>query len=187
MRVGKAAVCVLSGGFFLWASAVRAADTPRVEVRDLIVAKATVEKIDLSTREVTLKRSDGASETVRVGPESVNLDRVKTGDEVTVKFRQTLTISAAPPDSQPSLDAVANLERAARGEAPGGWATRVVEAVVTVDALDPAAQTMTVRGPRGNRFLLGLGDQMKKLAEVKVGDLILAQYTEALIVSVEGP
>jgi hypothetical protein len=117
----------------------------------------------------------------------VNLDRLKAGDEATVKYRQTLLISAAPPGSQPSVDAVANLERAARGEAPGGWATRVVEAVVTVDAVDPAAQTMTVRGPAGNRFVLSLGEQFKKLAEVKVGELIFAQYTEALIVSVEGP
>ena len=146
-----------------------------------------MEKIDLATREVTLKGPDGTSETINVGPEAVNLDRVKTGDEVTVKYRQALAVSVARPGTQPSVDAVANLDRAARGETPGGWATRVVEATVTVDAADPIAQTLTVTGPRGNRFVLKLGEQTKKLDGVKAGDLIFVQYIEALIVSVEGP
>jgi len=79
----KIPVWVAASYFLLSMAAVAAAaDMPGGEMGELEVVTATVDKVDLSTREVTLKGVDGRLETVRVGPEARNLGQVKAGDVV---------------------------------------------------------------------------------------------------------
>jgi Cu/Ag efflux protein CusF len=176
------ALCLL-----LSAGTAFAGDKPGAEVSDLIVVTATVEKIDMSTREVTLKGSDGKLETITVGPEARNLGQVKAGDVVTMKYYQSLAIFVAPPGGEPSVSETTEVERAALGKKPAGQVTNVTQATVTVQAVDLANRTVTVKGPKGNITTLKVGDHVKRLNEVKAGDQIVARYTEAVAISVEKP
>jgi len=174
-------------GLLLSAGLAVAADMPGGEVSDLVVVTATVEKIDMSTREVTLKGTDGKLETITVGPEARNLGQVKVGDVVTMKYYQSLAIFVAPPGGEPSVSETTDVERAALGKKPAGQVTKVTQATVTVEAVDLEKRTVTVKGPKGNVTTLKVGDQVKRLNEVKVGDQIVARYTEAVAISVEKP
>ena len=78
------------------------------------------------------------------------------------------------------------MQRAPAGAKPGGQVTNVVEAVATVEAVDLAKRTATIRGPRGNVHTMKVGDQVK-LEKVKVGDQVKVRYTEAVAISVDKP
>jgi len=168
-------------------AAVPAADKPGGEASELVVVTATVQKIDMATREVTLKGEDGKIETVKVGPEARNLGQLKVGDKVTAKYYQALAIFVAPPGGQPSVSETTDVERAALGQKPGGQITNVVEATATVEAVDLKKRTVTVKGPKGNVNTVKVGDHVKKLDQVKVGDQVVVRYTEAVAISVDKP
>ncbi len=172
--------------FVLSAAIAVAEEKPGGVASQLVVVTATVEKIDLETREVTLKGGDGRLETVKVGPEARNLGQVKVGDKVTIKYYKALAIAVTPPGGEPSVAEVTDVQRAPLGEKPGGQVTKIVEATVTVEAVDLAKRTVTVKGPKGNVRTFNVGDQVK-LDQVKVGDQVVTRYTEAVAISVEKP
>ena len=58
--------------------------------------------------------------------------------------------------------------------------------MATVEAVDLAKRTVTVRGPRGNVNTLKVGDQVQ-LDKVKAGDQVVVRYTEAVAISVDKP
>ena len=64
---------------------------------------------------------------------------------------------------------------------PGkGTATNVVKVTASVEAVDAAARSVTLKGPRGNVMTLAVGPGVKNLAQVKVGDLVVVRYAQAL-------
>jgi len=46
---------------------------------------------------------------------------------------------------------------------------------------------VTVKGPKGNVNTVKVGDHVKNLDQVKVGDQVVVRYTEAVAISVEKP
>lgn len=49
---------------------------------------------------------------------------------------------------------------------------RIVNATATVEAIDLAKRVVTLKGPKGNLFDITAGDEVRNLAQVKVGDLV---------------
>jgi hypothetical protein len=65
--------------------------------------------------------------------------------------------------------------------APGkGAAARVVTITASVEAIDAAERTVTLKGPRGNVVTLPVGPQVKNFDRIKVGDMVAVRYFEAL-------
>lgn len=152
---------------------------------------ATVEAIDLNTRMVVLKASDGAEFAVVVDPEVRNLDQVKVGDRVVAQYRESLGAelvkrgdgsgdTAAPSVSTTSA-------RAADGAMPGATSstqTRQTVRITNVDTKnhivsfygsDGLARVLPVHTPQGQEFI----------AKLKAGDEVELTYTEAVAMSVE--
>ena len=64
---------------------------------------------------------------------------------------------------------------------PGkGSAARVVTITASVEAIDPAARTVTLKGPRGNVVTLPVSEKAKNFDKVKVGDMVVVRSLEAL-------
>ena len=57
---------------------------------------------------------------------------------------------------------------------------------VTVEAIDPKAPSLTVKGPEGRVVVLGLRDA-NQLQNIKVGDSVDVRYFESLLVKVSRP
>jgi mannose/fructose/N-acetylgalactosamine-specific phosphotransferase system component IIB len=72
------------------------------------------------------------------------------------------------------------VQLAAKGAAPGGVIAQVLEIQARVDAIDYKKRTMVLKGPEGNRVKLAVDPGVKRLNEVKVGDMVVVAYTEAL-------
>jgi hypothetical protein len=59
-------------------------------------------------------------------------------------------------------------------------AVSAVELSAQVTAIDKATRTLTLKGPQGNAVDLVAGTEVKNFDQIKVGDLVVARYVEAL-------
>jgi hypothetical protein len=145
---------------------------------------ATVKALDLTNREITLEGAKGQTETVVVRPEVQKFDQVHVGDRVVVKYVEGLMIQVKPPVKPrwsrrpPSLPAG---PRPARRQEPGSQA---IHATVTITPIDVKNRMVVFEGPRGNLYQVKAGPGVH-LDKAKVGDKLVAIYTEAMVVTVE--
>jgi Cu/Ag efflux protein CusF len=65
--------------------------------------------------------------------------------------------------------------------APGkGSAARVLTITASVEAVDAANRTVTLKGPRGNLSTIPVGPEVKNFDQIKVGDFVAVRYFQAL-------
>jgi len=65
--------------------------------------------------------------------------------------------------------------------APGkGVVTNLVKMTASVEAIDIASRTITLKGPGGNLVPIAAGPEVKNFDQIKVGDRVLVRYAEAL-------
>ena len=68
-----------------------------------------------------------------------------------------------------------------KATAPGkAAAANVVRITASVEEIDAANRTLTLKGPRGRVVTLPVGPQVKNFDQIKVGDLVVVRYLEAL-------
>jgi hypothetical protein len=164
---------------------VAAASAPgKVGVAQTLTVIATITAIDKATRDVTIKGPQGNEMTVTAGPKVRNFDKLKVGDQVNAKYVEALTLQLVKGGGQK----VARTEdaggaRAKEGAQPSGAVGRQVTVVADVIALDPAKQTVTLKGPERTVELPVRDPEQFKL--ISKGDQVQATYTQALALAVE--
>ena len=164
---------------------VVAGSTPgKVGVAQTVKLTATITAIDKATRDVTLKGPQGNEVVVTAGPDVKNFANMHVGDQVDVQYVEAVTLELKKGGGQK----VARTEQAAAkgakpGEQPAGVVGRQVTIVADVIAVDPAKQSVTLRGPQ-RTVTLAVSDpeQFKLIAK---GDQVEATYTQALAITVE--
>lgn len=177
----------LTALLLLSAVACAAEELPDRTVRNLLVSTATVERIDMANREVTLKGEEGeAPVTITVGPDVRNLDQVRVGDIVTITVSEELAIFAAPQGRGPSITETHEDRRTPMGGKPGRSVTNLMETTVTIVALDLAKHSAVIRELSGDLRAIRLSDRMN-LDGIKVGDQVVLRHTKAVAISVENP
>jgi Cu/Ag efflux protein CusF len=148
-------------------------------------ATATIQAIDSTNRLVTLKFDDGTMNTVWAGPEVRRFDELKVGDKVTFRYQEAAVVQLRKPgEAAASSSASEGITRSA-GPKPGGTMAQQVKATVSVEAIDPAIPSITVKTEDGSRVTYKVEDK-KNLEGVKPGDRIEITYTRALMITVEG-
>jgi len=145
---------------------------------------ASVVAIDKARRTVTLKGPHGHTETVEVGPQVKNFDRIKVGDQVAARYVQAVTVEL----KKAGTGAVGRVETSASGTAkpgarPAAGVGQQIHVSAEIIALDAGTQVATLRGPRQTLDVKVADPEQFKLA--KVGDRVEVTYTEALALSVE--
>lgn len=169
------------------AVAVEAKGPTGAAVAQAVEVQVTVTAIDRDKRTVTVKGPKGNSTELAVSDEVKNLDKVKVGDTIKLKYYEAISLQLdKAPGAKPGIVVTEELVRAKGGDKPAGAVQRKVTVVGTVTAIDEKAQLVTVRGPKGNEIDIKVQDPAK-LKNVKTGDLVKATYTEALVVSVAAP
>jgi len=145
-------------------------------------ATATVTAIDRSARTVTLKKEDGEEEVINVPADVKAFDRLKVGDRVDIDYYQSLAISLMPPGSKPSMS-----ERTRRSMgATGGMTGKETTVSAQVMSVDPAANKVTFKGPKGKMKTITVQDPQlqQKLPSLKPGQVVQFTYTEATAASI---
>jgi len=156
----------------------------KVGIAQAVDVTATISAIDAAKREITLKGPDGKDTTVVAGPEVKNFSQLKVGDKVDIQYVEALVLELKKGGGLP----VARTEKesmtsAKPGATPGATGSRKVTVVGDVIALDPATQTVTLKGPQRTADLK-VRDK-KQFDLISKGDQIEATYTEALAVAVK--
>jgi hypothetical protein len=158
-------------------------ETPlRREATEVVEFTARVKALDLAKREVTLTDASGGEAVFQADAAVKNLAQVKVGDEVAGALAESVVLEAREPTPEERAAGTEILEVSATaplGHKPAGVYVRQIVAILTVEALDPAAGTGTLRGPAGKSHVLPVRNP-RVFERVKVGDTVVATYTEAL-------
>lgn len=176
---------------FLLLLAACAKEPAPVTIEGTEEVSATVEAIDVNTRMVVLRESDGTEFALVASPEVRNLEQVKVGDRVVTRYRESLGAElvrrgdGSGDTQEPSVSSTA--ARAADGAKPSvtsSTQTRQTVRITNVDeknhivsfyGSDGLARVLPVRSPQGQEFI----------AKLKAGDEVELTYTEAVAMSVE--
>ena len=144
---------------------------------------ATVEAIEASTREVTLKKSDGTYTVARVGKEIKRFDTLKIGDKVTARYYDNIVLRLKAPGEPDTDTKTAATTKAGEGKAAGTVGTqRTITATIT--AIDHSVPSITFKGPNNWTYSSRVEDKAA-LAKVKVGDRLDITWTAAMILSLD--
>ena len=145
---------------------------------------ATVESIDAAKRHVTLKGPKGNLLPLTVGPDVRNLEQVKVGDRVVVRYAEALSLTLMKDGKELRSSTEASTgARAKAGERPGGVVAEEVKVTADVIGVNRKTHMVTLRGPNEVVDLHVVDPQQLKL--IKVGDQVDAVYAQALALSVE--
>ncbi len=157
---------------------------PSGEIGRKKLATAEVIAIDLPTRTVTLKGQKGNEFTVHADDRVKNLPQVRVGDQVDVSYHESLVWNVKKAsDGKPGASVESGTASAKPGDKPAGAAATQVNMTATIEAIDLANGTVTLKGPQGNSRTIKARDP-KNLQRVQVGDLVDITYTEAVAVRV---
>ena len=156
------------------------------EISEAVEMQATVTAIDQKTRMVTLKAPEGNETTIHVDKRARNLAQVKVGDVVKLAYVQQVAWQVrksgggAPSGDVQTESAAA---RAQPGEKPAGAVGQRITFAASIEAIDLAKGTVTLKGPEGNSQTIKARDPAN-LKKVKVGDVVDITYTEAVGIKV---
>lgn len=82
--------------------------------------------------------------------------------------------------------AIAQTGGATVASAPGKvGVAQTVDFSATITAIDKATRTVTLKGPKGDEQKLVAGPEVKNFDQLKVGDVVQAQYLESLVLELK--
>ena len=147
---------------------------------------ASVTGIDTANRKVTLVTPDGKKTTVKCGPEVINFDQIRVGDQLKVTVAEELAVFMAAEGVPPSDGAAALVALAPKGAKPEGIVASTVQVTAKVTALDLKNHKATLQFPDGTTRKVAVRKDVD-LTQRKVGEEVVIRTTEALAISVEKP
>jgi hypothetical protein len=158
-----------------------------VTVGDTFERTFNVQDVDLANRMVTLTGTDGPV-AVFAGPEVRNLDQVKPGDRVLVRYREAIAAELVKPGTGVTgVQTSVTSARAMPGDRPFAATTEKTRMTVKVFDVDTVANVVEVTGPSGyNRRVQVMDPKAREFIRgLKRGDEVEVTITEAAAISVQ--
>ena len=150
----------------------------------MVTVRGWIDAVDKTNRTVTLKGPRGGTVTLDV-KDPKKLDSVAVGDPVVAAFVEALAIQVKKvPGATPGVRVTEARTSSAPGETPSGAVGREVVVTAQITAVDRQAQTVTIKGPRGNTETIKVKDP-RNLTGVEAGDVAELTYTQALAVTLD--
>ena len=166
-------------------AAVLAATAPgKAAVGEVIQLQGKVSSIDKAKRVVVVTGPQGNHINFNCGEEVRNFDQIRVGDLVTLTYAQALALELRKVANNGIRERIESEQavRAKPGEKPGAAVEKTVLVIANVVAVNPKAQTVTLRGVK-RTVELAVNDPAQ-LKEIKVGDQVEAKYVEAVALEV---
>jgi hypothetical protein len=153
----------------------------------VLKASASVESVDAAKRMVTLKTPDGATKTLKCGPEVRNFDQIKAGDTVNLTFVDEVAAYVRKADAPPLAEEGAMVALAPKGAKPGVLMAETAEVKAKVESVNKTKRTITLLNPDGSTKTVKVAKKADALKELKKGDDIVLRITQALLIDVKAP
>lgn len=161
------------------------APAPDLSTRDTITTTATVQAIDLQTREVTLKDQEGQVFAVKVSDEVRNLPQVRVGDRLVVTYQQELAIyltGRTGTGISTRTDAL-SAGRAQPGQRPAGVVRDTARITANIISVNKQKRQVLVRG--ATRTVLVKVPSDFDITRFRVGEEIDAEFVQELAIAVQ--
>ncbi len=144
---------------------------------------ATVKSIDYVNKTAVL--TDESGRTVEINAKNArNLDQVLPGDKVKVKLIEELAIFLQKPEGPASAEAVQTVALAPKGTMPGGIIANTFQIQADVEGINYKKRTIMLKGPAGETRTYKVSKEVKRFKEVKKGDQVVVNVTQALALEV---
>jgi fructose-specific component phosphotransferase system IIB-like protein len=154
-----------------------------------ITAQVRVTAIDPATRTLTVHTAAGNDLQVVAGPAVRNFDNIHVGDDVVMRYTESLAIVLSAPNTKlPDNTITTAMGRAAPGQKPAAAASQRTIVTGLVVGVDLARNEVSVVDPQGGAVhVIEVRDpaRQRNLAKVNVGDTLTVIYDEGLALSVE--
>jgi hypothetical protein len=147
----------------------------------------SVQAVDAEKRLITLKDPHGNVGEYEVGEEVKRLAEIKPGDKVHAEYKVAAVAELREPTAEEKSAPSAEVNTTERGTAeapPAAGIGRAVRVVTTIDALDHANQSLTLKGPEGNTVAVHVEDP-SVFDHLTVGQTIVVTFAETLVLSVQ--
>jgi len=154
---------------------------PKAEKTSTTHATVAVTAIDKSGRKLTVKLPNGEKAQIQVPADVQEFDKVKVGDKIDVDYMQSVALGFLPKGTKPSATEV---------EAAGpGMAGRQMSVSAEVIKVDAANNQVTFKGPKGTHRIVTVQDPdlQARLPNLKPGQVVVLQYTEAMATAIRLP
>lgn len=155
-----------------------------IKKTNVVTETATVEKIDMKKRIVSIRDSYGKVIRIHAGQEIVNLPQVRVGDIVVAEYIESVAVRMAKPgEVKEELKETVNM--ATPGDKPGiQEVSELTETAIILD-LDKGRMTATLKYFDGDVDVVKVQDPAN-MNKVKVGDTIVITHTVATALSIQG-
>ncbi len=150
------------------------AQETRTTTRVILAGSARVERIDLSTRSLIVRTTEGIVHTVYVPRDLKVFNELKAGDTVDVRVAEEVIV-ALNPRGRPTVlvDSTADARKAAAGETE---VLQQLKATVTIVSVDLQLQVVVYKTADNRQVMRQVADP-KLLEGLKAGDVIDITYT----------
>ena len=160
---------------------------PNKVIVETITTGANITAIDKANRTFTLRDNDGKTRTLKAGPEMVNFDQMKVGDQVKATYTQEMAFNVRKAGMPPEADEGSAVVKAPKGDRPGVVLAESKTITGVVTAINYKTRMVTLKGPKGNNVTFPVKKEVKGFENIKKGDDVVISYTEALALSVVTP
>jgi outer membrane protein OmpA-like peptidoglycan-associated protein len=158
-----------------------------IKLGEAMVITAEVLAIDKADRIVTLRGPNDNEVDIMVSEEARNFDQIKVGDQVRVKYFESVAIYLGDAGTQPEAGASVAVGRTAEGDKPGAYTVSIVEMSAAIVGIDRNERTLTLKLPDGEVVTRDVDPSVQMFDTLRVGDTIHVRMTEAFAISVETP
>jgi hypothetical protein len=147
---------------------------------------ATVTGIDSARRKVMLVTPDGKKLTVKAGPEVVNFNQIRIGDQLKVTLTEEIVVRMAKSGEKTEDGAAALVGLAPLGAKPGVLTAETYQVTGTVTAIDLKKHKATLQFPDGSSKTVAVRQDVD-LTKRKIGEKVVIRTTEVFAILIEKP
>jgi hypothetical protein len=151
---------------------------------EVIKTTATVEKINLEKRKVTLLLEDGKKKTFKVDKSVQNLDQVKVGDHLKLSYTEEIIIVVGKSNETAGAASAAEVGVTPKGAKPGIVMVETSALSTKILAVDAAKHRVTIEDPDGKPKKIKLSKNFANLDQLQVGQTVDMVMTDSLVVEI---
>jgi Cu/Ag efflux protein CusF len=178
------AMLVLAFGTICATRAQSGATDEGIDTVEVVKATATVEKIDLEKRKVTLLLDDGKKKTFKVDNRVQNLAQVKVGDHLAMSFTEEILIVVGKSNEAPGAASAEQVTVAPNGAKPGVLMVETSAISAQILAVDAQNHRVTLLDPDGKKKTIKISKKVTNLDDLKVGETVDMLMTDSTVIEI---
>jgi translation elongation factor P/translation initiation factor 5A len=155
-----------------------------IDTVEVVKVTATVEKIDLEKRKVSLLLDDGKKKTFKVDKSVQNLDQVKVGDHLKIAITEEILIVVGKSNETPGAASAGEVAVAAKGAKPAMVMVETSALSAKILAVDAEKHRVTLLDPDGKKKTIKMSNKIANLDQLTVGETVDMLMTESTVVEI---